>query len=495
MSAEFQVQMPAAIVQLEAYYAANWAVTDWYIDGTTGSDSNNGTSAATPLKTGQELRRRLGSHAEWSHSVTIHVLANGMIDPLVLRGCFTATYLHLDIIGTPTVLVSDVLSSYLPLSHATPRATEIVGTAITDFTPYVGQRVRMTSGLRVGFVTWIAKSNPNGVGVATARVSPGVNINTTSTSSIFLATEPVAGDSFVVESLPAIPQIVIDLDGSIAFPGTGAQWNKRMHSVQSIDCGDIVARSAGDNFPAYSTIFGCKVASVCTVLANGRESQFCVIMGCNLGPNSSGSTCILKSSILYCLVSASVGMTLRTYQIQYSLLQGASVTIYCPEAFLGQVQIFDTTSTFGAVYILGSAVLSTVSGDQNTYGIVLQSGARLSYNKTGALNLKGSTSDCRLPSTPPINLTQVQFKQPNDYAQSGVATLVAGTVTVTVPWYENTIQRVTLTRATAGGTIGDLSVSQISNSQFTITSASALDTSSVNWAISPLGRDVHVAGY
>ena len=74
----------------------------------------------------------------------------------------------------------------------------------------------------------------------------------------------------------------------------------------------------------------------------------------------------------------------------------------------------------------------------------------------------------------------------SEYA-AGTATLVAGTVNVTVPYITaNAI--VTLTRKTAGGTIGDLtwSIGTISGSTttITITSASGTDTSTVAYRIS-----------
>jgi hypothetical protein len=102
-------------------YAANWAVTDWYLDGTVGNDANNGTAPATPLRTGVELLRRLGSYALWGQSVTVHVLENGMGDPLVLRGCMLVAGTHLDIVGTPTILTTDTLTAFANLSHSSNR--------------------------------------------------------------------------------------------------------------------------------------------------------------------------------------------------------------------------------------------------------------------------------------------------------------------------------------------------------------------------------------
>jgi hypothetical protein len=482
-------------VPLEAYYAANWAVTDWYLDGTTGSDSNDGTSAATPLKTGAELQRRVGTYAKWDHSVTIHVLANGINDPLILRGKLTTTNIHVDVIGTPTVLASDTLTSYLALNHATPRATEIVGTTIADFTPYVGQRVRITSGANEGWTSWIAKANPNGVGVATARVSPGVALNTTSSSLIFSNPVPVASDPFVVESLPPVKQVVIDLDGTYDTSATGALWLKRMYSIQSVDCYDITVRCSGAIGLYRSVIFGCKIALVSSWFAHSRDVQLMPILGCCVLPNYSTTSNELETPVYYSLFLCPGGLVLqnRPIMVTDSLCQGTSINVYCPENYLRSIQIFDVAATSGSLYVLSSAVVRDISGSGNVVGIRVQNGCILQYG--GTLNLLGSTTDCQLGTAPAINLTLTQFKQPNDYAQKGTAKLVAGSVTVTVPWYSNTIQQVMVTDNTPGGTVGNWTVTQTSTTQFTITSSSALDTSTVNWFITPLGRSVSVVAY
>lgn len=493
MSAEFTVQLPTALAQLEAYYAANWAVTDWYIDGTTGNDSNNGTTAATPLKTGAELQRRLGSYARWSHSVTIHVLANGMIDPLVVRGVTLLPNVHLDIIGTPTTVASDVLSSYSAADHTIPRATEVKGTAIADFTPYVGKRLRISGGTRAGYLTWIAKANPDGVAGA-ARVSPTTGPDYTSVNGSYRFVPAfVAGDPFVIESLPQVPSISIELDGVVSDISTNPTYTQRQFWLESVDCRNISIRTSGANFASKQVIFGCVVAGViCDTLL--REYQTVPVVGCLWQPNLLNSNLYPRPSLLLSLVlgvSQLLDYAMSTY-INQTLIQNARVVFGLNGSFSSS-QVFDyVNASQPAFQIITGATVSVgnVSGSGNSFGIAIPNGSGL--RTAGTVNIKGTIADCLLASTPSIQLTQAQCFQPSDYAQKGTATLVAGAVTVTVPWYENTIQKVTVTRNVPGGTIGDLSVAQVSNSQFTITSSSALDTSTVNWSISPLGREISV---
>ena len=67
-------------------------------------------------------------------------------------------------------------------------------------------------------------------------------------------------------------------------------------------------------------------------------------------------------------------------------------------------------------------------------------------------------------------------------ASVGTATLVAGTVTVNTTAIASTSQ-VFITRKTAGGTIGDITYTQVNGTSITFTSTSASDTSTFNWWI------------
>jgi hypothetical protein len=65
---------------------------------------------------------------------------------------------------------------------------------------------------------------------------------------------------------------------------------------------------------------------------------------------------------------------------------------------------------------------------------------------------------------------------------SGTATLASGSILVT-PADCNAGDTVILSRNTAAGTLGQLSISSVSNGAFTIVSSSATDTSTVNWYV------------
>jgi hypothetical protein len=489
-------QWTDAVVPLEAYYAANWAVTDWYLDGTTGSDSNDGTSAATPLKTGRELKRRLGQCAEWNHSVTIHVLANGMIDPLVINGLMLQTGIHVDVIGTETVIASDTIAAYLGRSQTNARATEITGTAIADFSPFVWKRLRVTSGARAGWTTWIAKANPNGVGLNVARCSQGGYIDPSYAVPVN-PTAPSPGDAFVIERLPSVPYIRIDLSGPTSIiPITGA-FPERQYMVRSVDCPQMYLSSIANRIEYRGLVFGCRLNAILPV-GGGPQSYIMPEVTTSLFGVSpeSGKVVYPQVPATSCLFGDGINAVFvyltGVQWLTNSLFQGCRVQASA-DTQINASQIFDCTGSDAALTVYAcDCYCFGISGDGNAIGLGLRNGSVLRYGST--FNLKG-TIPARLLSTPTIDLTLAQAMQPNDYSQKGTAKLVAGSVTVTVPWYENTVQNVMVTPKTPGGTPGNWTVAQISTTQFTITSSNPLDTSTVNWFITPLGRGILVNAF
>ena len=479
-------------------YAAAWAVTDWYLDGTVGNDANDGTTAATPLRTGAELLRRLGPYAMWAQSVTVHVLANGMVDALILRGVMLVAGSHLDVIGTPTVLASDVLSAYSAVNHATPVATHVTGTTIADFSPYQWRRLRLTSGASVDAVTWIATANPGGLGLAVARVAPFSRINAASTTTtVSTIVTPVVGVTFDVESLPAVPELSLLLDGP-TDNAAGAQWPKRQYSIQHIDCPAISTKTSSAFVAAKNTIFGCRFGSLNQEFTT-QTPFYQMVCGCsiyNVTPSINAGIAIVNVAT-NCLFGGP-GMTALyaagINRFTSCLFQGCVLAGQIGSEMVTQnVQIFDcTTATHGA-FAPSSGWFTNTSGSNNApNGIGLLDSSKLRFQ--GTTNVQGTVQQVELVSAPVTFLTIAQALQPSDYAKHGTSVaMVAGTVTVNVPWYDNTRQTVTATHAAFGGTPGILSVQQISTTQFTITSSNALDTSTVNWQISPLGRNIFIS--
>lgn len=82
-----------------------------------------------------------------------------------------------------------------------------------------------------------------------------------------------------------------------------------------------------------------------------------------------------------------------------------------------------------------------------------------------------------------LTVNDIDFLASGGAAQAGTATLVAGTVTVNTTAVAAG-SRIFLTAQNTGGTPGALRVSaRVAGTSFTITSTSALDTSTVAWEL------------
>jgi hypothetical protein len=475
----------------------NWLVTDWYIDGVTGDDTNSGTVIGSPIKTGAELLRRLGPYAMWPQSVTVHVLANGMTDALVLRGLMMVAGTHLDVVGTPTVVAdAGTIATYVAVNHATPEATLITSTGIADWTAYVWKRVRVTAGARINNIVWVARSNPSSLGLATARTTVPLVLNQTSASAVTTSgTALVAGDAVVIESLPIIPSVAIQLDGPIDVTA-GVQYSKRQYLVTDIDTPDLTVISASSEIINRGIVFGCRnsFAQIGNLPGTGATGFNCLYGSCLYKTDSVSLKVWLR--LVNSLIGDGLTSVLPSLGTSFSnvLMQGVG---YQSSAGLLQTiigcQVFDIVGAAFSALTCNNAIVQNFSGSGNAgYGISVANNSAMRL--VGTINIAGAVSNARLSNTPAINLTLPQLLQPADYAQKGITpAMVAGVTIVTVPWYDNTTQRVTVSHAAFAGTPGILSVQQISNTQFTITSSSALDTSTVNWTISPLGRNIFIS--
>jgi hypothetical protein len=481
----------------------NWLVTDWYIDGTVGDDTNSGTLIGAPIKTGAELLRRLGPYAMWPQSVTVHVLANGMIDALILHGMMMVAGTHLDIIGTPTQLFDcGTIATITTIDHITPAAPQLTCTGVADWTPYIGKRLQVITGASATATTWIATASPAGIGVNTARTPRWTRINTTSTTAPIQMVTPAVGSTVIVESLPLIPVIEIELEGLETKTSGIAQWPLRMVSISAIDCPLIAIRGRSPNEFSRAFLYGSQIGYVEGPPGSVTTSTGFGPFGCCYIYPASGSgnalyvmtalatACLFKAPLTVVFSGASTINYINACVFQACSYQMSDAS----SSLLQDVQIFDMIGATSSALVIKNRLSSfNISGSGNAgYGYVVNNNAIAQLQ--GSQNLQGTVTNARLSAAPAIILTIPQLIQPSDYAQKGITpAMVAGVTVVTVPWYDNATQRVTVAHAAFAGTPGILSVQQISNTQFTITSSSVLDTSTVNWAISPLGRNIFIS--
>jgi hypothetical protein len=480
-------------------YAAAWAIPDWYIDGVVGSDSNSGVLVGAPLQTGAELLRRLGPYAIWPQSVTVHVGVNGMTDGLVLRGCLLVAGTHLDILGTPTILASDTILTYAAVNHATPTATQITATGLADWSSYRWRRIRITSGARIDTVCFIAKASPGGLGTNVARVSVPVALNLTSTTlSRTGAITLIAGDPFDIESLPIVESVDVTLDGPIGIT-IGPVYAQRQFSVQNVSTRELTINATSVITASRCIVFGCRLSNTRWLAGINFNLAQQAFWGCSFFNDDPASPGIYKNfgKFEYCLL----GEGTATRQIAggpilafSSLWQDMGFTNVLEPADITGCQFFDSPAACLAGYEIDAGRSNNISGSGHAnYGILQKNSVIAEFR--GVTNVVGALGDVRLSTNPPITLTTAQFLVPSDWAQKGIATLVAGTVTVTVPWWDPTVQRLTFGRNTPSGVIGDLSAPTASrtNTQFVINSSNVADTSTIDWEISPLGRNIFVS--
>lgn len=477
-------------------YAANWAVSDWYIDGTIGDDDNDGATTLTPLRTGAELAKRLGPHALWGQSVTVHVMANGMTDALVVRGTMLVAGTHLDVVGTPTQIVdAGTVATYTAANHATPEATLITATGIADWTAYERKRLRVTSGARAGTIAWLAKANPALAGLNVVRTTKPIAVDVTSTSVMTVSVVLSPGDPIVVESLPSVPDVQLYVDGPVSSNGS-ALYPQRQWAMRDISTPTFTTVAPSNSGLHAKLCFGNRLSRTFWNQAPTLQTlNLVTAYGCSMFLET-GANLVLLCNLSSCLLGDGHAITSLTIPVfQFNVLAQACNLLgnFGVPLFASDVQIFDTVGASTQAFNVTHGSITNLSGSGNAgFGVGIQNGASVRLN--GTQNLLGAVSNGRLSSTPAVSLTLPQLLQSSDYAQKGTtAAMTAGTITVTVPWYDNTAQKVTATHAAFAGTPGILSVQQISTTQFTITSSSAADTSTVNWQISPLGRNAFVA--
>jgi hypothetical protein len=491
-------------------YTDALAVSDWYLDAVTGSDQNDGITPSTALQSGAELQRRLGPQAAWSTSVTIHVGVGGVTDTLSIIGDTLLPGVHVDVIGTPT-LVADagLVTAYTAMDHVTPRSPTIACAGITDWTPYVGMRLRITSGANAGAVTWVLKANPHALGLSVARTGGRwyKKVSGLSQTVVYASVTPAPGDPVVIETLPIVNSLVIKIGGAVDVANLNDPWSWRQYSVESIAMEKGLRDCSSDVVFYRSIVFGCKMQSFISVNGSygvstaSASAVSCLLIGNTVGSGIANGVWVGGCFLALPGTTYSIGNNLaQPGRFIYCVGQSISFQPFGPD-LLNNVQTFDNIVGYGAISCRGQGItLSGVSScDNANYGLLLVNGS--SSVMTAPINITGATANVRLASTTPsaVNLPLTVLSSSIipmiDFSWKGAATLVAGTAVVTVPYVNWADQTVTFSRKDPLGTIGDLSVPTATRTAtgFTINSSNVADVSTINWQISALGRNILVS--
>jgi hypothetical protein len=186
--------------------SVEWRERDtWYIDAVGGNDEDTGLTSLTPLKTFAEITRRWGPDPNIPNLTNINILSDLPLTDLInITNAYAPSMIIFN--GYRTTLASGTLTSYLP-SVIESNLAQIEDTVLGGYAPYIGRRIRFTSGLANGMVAWIQRDD-------------GTNKATISTpTDLFSSSNPTAGDTYVIEDLGniTIGSISVHRENIVAF--------------------------------------------------------------------------------------------------------------------------------------------------------------------------------------------------------------------------------------------------------------------------------------
>ena len=261
--------------------AGYWAArTDWHIDAVAGTVEGVG-SAADPISSWAELMARInGQQLPPGVTISLHSDLAEYIDARALIPDPTSGVV---ITGQPAavdLVPGATVATYTGESLVAPgEAPRLTSAAIADWTPWVGFRLRFTSGPAAGAYSSVAAVNPGGAGLNVARIPAPVLANYANPTYPV----PVAGNSFVLEQLPTV---------------LGYHPPRSNGGVQDVTLSDVAFPapvSPGKNRITGGNVvlFGC-ILDRCLIACNEARLQ-----GCRVGALSGSNSNLNNGNYFY----------------------------------------------------------------------------------------------------------------------------------------------------------------------------------------------------
>lgn len=455
--------------------------TDWYIDAINGNDENPGTQAL-PVKSAYEVQRRWGSPAIIRTVVTITIVSS--IDEVQLSATRYTTADRIVVKSLPTTLVDTTLSSVSPIDAATNHWLNLQAVGIADWTPYLEKRMRFAVN---NAISWVGFVSPEGLGLNVARCSfvfrPDIAANF---PAIYT---PLVGDRVLIESLPTIKHLSIRLAGASYSPEPSVAPLVRSVTLDSVSVANVASIDVPPSTVYSILVFGSYIRRGSYIPTTGQsgsvhyacacrydECQGCSFYGCVLFGIPGNNRIVLQGA-----------GTAQINQLVNTFVQGMTLQIMARGYFSTAVGVFNSVSN--GILVYDDAYLTVrnalIGRDNVGAGIVVRKNGMVCLDNSVVPKLTGTTGDIVCSnSLGTWAWTDVPFAFGEGI---GVATLVAGTVTVTAKNMPADA-RITVGRNTPGGTLGELSAPQASRAnlgtptaQFVVNSANAADTSTVDY--------------
>lgn len=297
--------------------------TIWYIDNSTGNDTNNGLTSDTALKTHQELRKRLNTPLY--HNIDVYFIGNvtEKFDPSSINTTdFFTVYYH----GVRTQLATGTITTVQIYNSTTKDDGQITDSSKANnfWAAYVGKLIVLTSGANAGAWGWVAKD----LGTKKCRFSPFWSDDS------FYVIDPAINDSYAIYDLTNVTNaITARCDGTV--------WFKDLSFTNvNLDSGSFQASS-------------CSFTSLVIV-----TDQFCDFMGCS----SSGD--ILSNGFnAACLLDAFfVGTRIHVVSGNFILFSPGLIQGIIAIEGGGQLDVYDNWALFDFTSIPISVFMGRNSG-------------------------------------------------------------------------------------------------------------------------------------
>jgi len=462
---------------------------DWYVSDT-GDDENAGT-LALPLATIEEVSRRI-SVGPIAQDTTVWLLAGTTVTQANISVDGGGQGRTFTIRGIYTSDDPDVVATWTPLDHVTPAGNLITGTAILDFTAYAGRRLRFTSGDANGEVTWVASVTRGGSSAGEALVG-------------FLGGVPAPADTFVLDNLTASIErlevkcrddatavvlrdlILRQVSATATAHGlwTTPDGNNYGKAV-AYQClftapylNDITFKVEGEGAHGISTEIPILLRDCCFFGSEGGYQTTDAHL--HLSHNTRLDRCVAMNQLeTYIDEGKNFILNQNLFQDEVTLsATGSLVEVRENQIFTGNGGFVCRECTV--------RVTNYLSGETFDYPLEAGANCRFLWNHDVVPNIDNLSGGGAAQEIHTLggDLQWISAAYDTD-EQKGIATLVAGTVTVAA---RNANTRgVVISRNTPGGAIDELSAPSADRTatEFVINSVSATDTSTVDW---------HIPGY
>ncbi len=380
----------------------------WYVDPSNGlaNDENSGLTNLLPLKTASEMTRRIGHGSKIDQVTTLYIQSSlSATDPLSIVYHF-GTAGSLRVIGAATVVSGpSTFTGVTAINPATNTSLSVTDGALASFAPFVGYRLRITSGARANAVAWVAKD----LGANSARTSSFATYSGTAPLATYNAggaeVTPVIGDPYVIESLVQVPDLVLGYSSSqnaTANPSDVYLW------FENVAFTGVAGAGAGLGAKIIHAPYALTLWLGCDLRLVSVSNGYIYSVGCrhsSVAVQTGFANLWIQSGLIAGPTAVVVGMGVHAYFANNTLFQACKIwarrggTAVCTSC-----GVFDANSYGVRVDGAGGLRLTTLYGSGNaTVGLEVDAGAA-SCHYTGTvaqLTITGAGGDLQVGGAVP----------------------------------------------------------------------------------------------